>query len=93
MDENVSGCSTAQEIASVFLTKNSHGPRRQGKQHCQSERIPRERVVEDINIHRFLEHDEKYKERERERKCQRSLESVSTSRNDFVEIVRYHRTF
>ena len=52
VDENVSGCSTAQEIASVFLTKNSHGPRHQGKQHCQSERIRRERVAGDINIHR-----------------------------------------
>lgn len=76
VDENVSGCSTAQEIASVFLTKNSHGPRHQGKQHCQSERIPRERVAGDINIHRSS-NDEKYKERERERKkCQRPLESV-----------------
>lgn len=43
MDENVSGCSTAQEIASVFLTKNSHGNGTvAGKQHCQSERIRRE---------------------------------------------------
>ena len=67
VDENVSGCSTAQEIASVFLTKNSHGPRHQGKQHCQSERIRRERVAGDINIHRSSNAMKSIK-KERERK-------------------------